>query len=521
MPPPPSKRRRVELTLAGKLQLISEAERLPKPTLKVLSDKYGVGKSTVGDILKKKDVYKAESERNSSPGKHRFNQSTKLNELLWQWFCQARAKSIPISGPILQEKACSFASDLGVEDFKGSNGWLDRWKKRYNVKAFKISGESADVDQNVVDSYRQRLPDIVSGYSPEDVFNCDETGLYFRALPDKTLSARNQSTKGTKVSKERVTVMLTCSAAGEKLKPLVIGKAAKPRCFKSVKIDQLPVTYVANKKAWMTGILFANWLKEVNSQMKRQKRHILLFLDNATSHGHEEMSNVTLKFLPPNTTSHIQPLDQGIIRAMKERYKRRLLRSLLSKIDECATVTQLCKQITLLDGIYWIADAWNETSASTIVKCFKGGGFAVPGDSVVSNDQLSDDDDDDIPLAELLRAHRITPVLENIDINPPTEECSGEWENDLVSGFRGNDADDDVQAVDSSDDEEEAAMKPGSDLTYREVLDMSIRLKNFAMAKDGTYLQLALDIEKQTETDILKEKCARVQRKISDFFVAN
>lgn len=81
------------------------------------------------------------------------------------------------------------------------------------------------------------------------MFNCDETELYYRAIPDKTSSVKGFQTKGSKVSKEPVTVLFACSATGEKLKPLVIGKASKPRCFKNVKMNDLKVDFVANKKA--------------------------------------------------------------------------------------------------------------------------------------------------------------------------------------------------------------------------------------------------------------------------------
>jgi hypothetical protein len=46
--------------------------------------------------------------------------------------------------------------------------------------------------------------------------------------------------------------MFACSAAGEKLKPLVISKALKPRCFRNIKVHKLPVTWRHNKKAYST-----------------------------------------------------------------------------------------------------------------------------------------------------------------------------------------------------------------------------------------------------------------------------
>ncbi|XP_069110032.1 tigger transposable element-derived protein 6-like [Argopecten irradians] len=330
MSKPPTKRRRLELSLDDKI--ITESQTLPKPTHKQLSEKYGIGKSTVSDILKRKDVYMKNIEENSNGNMFRFSATTKyeqLNELMWDWFRQARDKSIPLSGPILQQKSLEFASWLQISDFKASNGWLDKFKTRHSIKAFKVSGESAGIDDKLVEDYTQQLPEICDGYSTSDIFNCDETGLYFRVLPDKTLSQKGSSSKGVKNSKERLTVMFACSATGEKLKPLVIGKAKQPRCFRNLKSSKMPVTWSHNRKAWMDSYIFGEWIKDVDRQMKREKRNILMFLDNATSHAKDiKLDNVKLKFLPANCTSHLQPLDQGIIRAFKARYRSKMMKSL-------------------------------------------------------------------------------------------------------------------------------------------------------------------------------------------------
>ena len=68
-------------------------------------------------------------------------------------------------------------------------------------------------------------------------------------LVAKTLGVKGEACKGGKLAKERVTVLLTCSSTGEKLKPLVIGKVKNPRCFKNINIDNLPVYWESNKKA--------------------------------------------------------------------------------------------------------------------------------------------------------------------------------------------------------------------------------------------------------------------------------
>ena len=65
----------------------------------------------------------------------------------------------------------------------------------------------------------------IHDYAPKDIFNADETGLYFRALPTRSMVVKGDPRKGTKSSKERITALLAASATAEKLKPYVIGKS--------------------------------------------------------------------------------------------------------------------------------------------------------------------------------------------------------------------------------------------------------------------------------------------------------
>jgi len=85
-------------------------------------------------------------------------------------------------------------------------------------------------------------------YPKEDVFNMDETGLFYHLMTDKTLSFKGEKCSGGKLSKERLSVALCANMSGtEKMEPIVIGKYEKPRCFKNV--TNLPCVYEFNKKA--------------------------------------------------------------------------------------------------------------------------------------------------------------------------------------------------------------------------------------------------------------------------------
>ena len=304
--------------------------------------------------------------------KMRKTGNEEVNQLCWEWFKDATSRQIPVSGPILQTKAMEFASSLGVESFKVTNGWLESFRKRHNIKFKLFVGESADVDTSVVAEWMTKVRSIRAGYSDCDIYNLDETGLCFRSRKDKTLYIAGQDCRGGKRSKERITVMLCGNAAGDKERALVIGKSAHPRCFKNIQLSELNVDYRSNRKAWMTSAIFEEWLEKFNRKMAHHNRQVLLFLDNAPCHPAINMSNVTLKFLPPNTTCHCQPMDQGIIQSMKLKYYKQQLSHMIQIMDSDKTIggSDILKSINLLQAITWLANAWRDVDATTICKCF-------------------------------------------------------------------------------------------------------------------------------------------------------
>ena len=194
-----------------------------------------------------------------------------------------------------------------------------------------MCGESGSIDTAVVTDWQEKLPSIIEDYAPCDIYNMDETGVFYRQLPDRTLRIRSEECKGGKKSKKRLTAALCCSMIGEFEKTLVIGRCEKPRCFKNISVNALPVTWKFNKKAWMDTSIFSEWLKDFDRRMQRQKRNILLFIDNAPGHPKDtKTTNIKVVYLPKNTTSELQPLDQGIIQNFKQHYRKRLQSNITS-----------------------------------------------------------------------------------------------------------------------------------------------------------------------------------------------
>ena len=103
----------------------------------------------------------------------------------------------------------------------------------------------------------------------------------------------------------------------------------------------------------------------------------LLLLDNAPSHPssatlRSEDGKIKTLFLPPNTTSIIQPMDQAVLDPLNKRYKRRLLHNLIieNELSELS-VPEILKTITLKDVVYWITEAWSEASCDSLRKAWR------------------------------------------------------------------------------------------------------------------------------------------------------
>lgn len=104
-----------------------------------------------------------------------------------------------MSGSIISAKARDFALQLGIENFSASDGWLSRFKARNGLTCKNICRESAAVDEATCEGWLSRkLKKRLATYSSDDVFNADETVLYFKLLPNKTITYKDDTCTGRK-----------------------------------------------------------------------------------------------------------------------------------------------------------------------------------------------------------------------------------------------------------------------------------------------------------------------------------
>ena len=131
----------------------------------------------------------------------------------------------------------------------------------------------------MVSAWMERLVELTRGYELADIWNMDETGCFFKALPEKGLAEKKSQARGGKKSKTRLTIAFFVNAAGEKaIEPLVVWRRKKPRCFKNIKSLSRPhgIYYYSNLKTWMTTKIMTSILGKINRQMEVAKRKIIL-----------------------------------------------------------------------------------------------------------------------------------------------------------------------------------------------------------------------------------------------------
>ncbi|XP_055614175.1 jerky protein homolog-like [Uranotaenia lowii] len=182
-----------------------------------------------------------------------------LDEALYIWFLQKRECHIPVSQDLLTAQATKLYLKLyNDEQFKGSRGCIVNFIKRHNIRFLQITGEKLSNNAATVDTYIEHSRSLVRHLSCQ-IFNADESGLYFKCITSSTFVSVNESSApGRKGNKERVTFMSCANADGSyKLPLMLIGKSKRPRALENVR--ELPLYYASSKNAWMTRQLFKDW----------------------------------------------------------------------------------------------------------------------------------------------------------------------------------------------------------------------------------------------------------------------
>ncbi|XP_061923673.1 tigger transposable element-derived protein 1-like [Entelurus aequoreus] len=444
-PPAEPKRRRKMLTIVEKVELL-DMLKLGKSYTSV-GRHYGINESTVRYIKKDEKNIRATAAITLNKNAKRVvtprNKTiVKMESVLAVWISECKMKNIRLDTNIIRTKAKKLYEDFAKSDyvpdggqddaaeegtssaskipFNASKGWFDKFQKRF--KNVSLRGEAASADKAAAEEFvhntfktfieeadKARAEEFVRNtfktlikersYRPEHVFNMAETGLFWKRMPSRTFIMKEEANApGFKAQKDRFTLVMCGNAAGFMIKPGLVYKSENPKALKNKNKNVLPVYWMHNPKARMTNSLISNWfhqcfIPEVRLYLaeKGLEFKVLLLLDNAEGHTVDvSFDGVHIELLPPNTTSLIQPMDQGVIRAFRALYTQSILQNLVDAkdSDENFTLKAYWRDYIIASCLLNIQRAVSEIKSETLNVCWKKMWPEVAHDKGLSPDEV-------------------------------------------------------------------------------------------------------------------------------------
>jgi hypothetical protein len=191
--------------------------------------------------------------------------SMELDMGVLEFMLDERAAGRPVSNDDLKDKAREIARGIDLDEFKGSDGWLKRWKKRNHVAIRRGTNESQKLPEDfggLVHDFK----DVVhnkrreENYTLANIGTMDETMCHFDMAPKTTNNIQGENTiciATTGDAKKGFTVALAAMANGTKLPAYIVFKEGRlaripPRVMAALRIPA-NVRVSATQNGWMTG----------------------------------------------------------------------------------------------------------------------------------------------------------------------------------------------------------------------------------------------------------------------------
>lgn len=350
--------------------------------IKNLANEYKISKWRIRLIKKSKEHF-LKQKKLMKQGKI-YEKDVRLEQALYTWFLQKRSIGKPVTEPMLKSKALEF-NELykGTKNFKGISGFMNEFKTRHNIKCLTNDEKALSMDQELNNNFYQEFIKYCTDKKiPLDkIYNADETGLNWKMMPKKILTSdKHQSSSEIKSVEDRVTLMVCTNATGShKLPLLIIGKTNNPNYLKKTK--SLPIVYMNQTNAWMDGQLMSRWYREVFlPEIERvhgsNNEKCLLLLDNASSHLSTERLNsiderCRVIFLPPNVSSLVQPMNQGIVEKLKKMYKKKFLNVMLVARNVKKSIPKLLELFEIPKLACLISEVWGDVTENDVKNAWR------------------------------------------------------------------------------------------------------------------------------------------------------
>ncbi|XP_054000186.1 jerky protein homolog-like [Hylaeus anthracinus] len=367
-----------QITYEKRLEILQKLEEGVSPDK--LAAEYGLHKRTIQKYRKNATSIRQFSDCTSCLHSKRIRPVLHgiVDSRLYTWVMERRALGDVLTNNLLQKKAMELHIEFGgPSNFVASNGWLECFKRRHNLRLGGVYREWVGVNAFAPEKFPEELNRILTDEDifEDDVYVMDVMSLMWKALPQRLLLHEGEQwVNSRKIKKDCITVALCANTTGaHKLPILFVHKYANPRALKHC-MQLLPVVYKNEPNSWITEPIFNDWytnyfkqsVKEYQVQQNRVGK-VLLLVNNSKGLilSEEALEDCQFKqmFLPSNTTSRMQPMDQSIITKCKKLFRHKLLCRVL---QHDIGVQQFYLDYDIKDCIDMIAEAWDMITATTI-----------------------------------------------------------------------------------------------------------------------------------------------------------
>ncbi len=137
---------------------------------------------TISLTLKRLAEILAKKEDENRTAKRQQTVKYPLMETALYWWFLTYHDQVNMSGDLTKEKAAYFLVELypGHGAFEFSNGWLEAFKNGRGIKSYRRFGESGSANMVVIEESLPQIPLTLDQYERRDIYNMDETGLFYR-----------------------------------------------------------------------------------------------------------------------------------------------------------------------------------------------------------------------------------------------------------------------------------------------------------------------------------------------------
>ena len=243
----------------------------------------------------------------------------------------------------------------------------------------------------------------------------------------------------------------------------------------------------------MSSELFEEWIKEIDRKFSVQKRKVALIIDNCPAHPNVPNLNwVELIFLPPNTTSITQPMDQGVIRSLKAKYRSLAVKKQIAALEKGKEMPKF----SILTAMFMLTKAWNSIPDQTFINCFNKSDETVERAINDEDDPFRGLDTEEDVMENVKDDLDLLMTKFNVDFDITADELV---DMDLDVCITNKSSDEDIIAeISGHDAEEESDEEEVSDyvtkLSFNDAMDAITLLENYSLfTKFGADLMKALE----------------------------